>query len=346
MTRSTALALPLALAACSSDPPRNEATAAPSAPAEVAQRPAAPRDSGMAPRPGVLKTFGDWTVGCDNTLACELRSLAPEGGDPQEVTVSIASAAGPGGRTAITIDDGGDAEPAVALDGRPVTGALTLAAMVKSRILTARVAGQAAATVSLKGAAAALRYVDAVQGRAGTTAAFVARGPKPASAVPAPPAAPTIVALTSAGTAPLPSADQLAAMRRTAECESGSTTDEPSAFALGGGKTLILLPCSAGAYNQVSAVFVLDRGGVAPVKADAPLGFTDDSDGVPGVVNGEWKDGVLSSYAKGRGIGDCGVIQQLVWDGARLRLAEQREMGECRGNADYIRTWRATVVRR
>jgi hypothetical protein len=49
------------------------------------------------------------------------------------------------------------------------------------------------------------------------------------------------------------------------------------------------------------------------------------------------------AFAKGRGIGDCGVGDDYVWDGDRFRLAEQIAMGECRGSVDYITTWRARV---
>ncbi|HTG39817.1 DUF1176 domain-containing protein [Sphingomonas sp.] len=54
---------------------------------------------------------------------------------------------------------------------------------------------------------------------------------------------------------------------------------------------------------------------------------------------------MLASYAKGRGIGDCGVSQRFIWDGPRFRLIEQAEMSECRGSIDYITTWRAMPVR-
>ena len=63
------------------------------------------------------------------------------------------------------------------------------------------------------------------------------------------------------------------------------------------------------------------------------------------IVNGAVDGGLVTSYAKGRGLGDCGVTQGFVWDGHRLRLVEQRAMGECRGNPDYLTVWRATVVR-
>ena len=63
------------------------------------------------------------------------------------------------------------------------------------------------------------------------------------------------------------------------------------------------------------------------------------------VVNGGIENGLLTSYAKGRGLGDCGVSQSLAWDGRRLRLVDQSEMPECRGNTDTITTWRAKVER-
>ncbi|MGJ3628473.1 DUF1176 domain-containing protein [Sphingomonas sp. MMS24-JH45] len=46
----------------------------------------------------------------------------------------------------------------------------------------------------------------------------------------------------------------------------------------------------------------------------------------------------------GAGLGDCGVAQTYAWDGRRLRLVEQSAMGECRGNPNYLRTWIATVA--
>lgn len=358
MTRLALLLCAVALPACSSEPSHNQTAAIPAAPAtfaptEIAATPARSPDRATPPNPGELKTFGDWAVGCDNLLTCQLRSLGPESGMPGDTTMAIARDAGPSGKIALSLDGAENAD--LAVDGRrTATPAQTLAAMANARVLTALAGGKAVATVSLKGASAALRYVDAVQGRVGTVTALVARGLRPARAVPAPPAAPTIVALAPNGTAATPTPAQLATMRRTAQCDTealaAGTLGEPEAHALGGGKTLVLVPCSSGAYNLLSTMFVLDATGVTPVRADAPVGFAetgaDQSTAIPTVVNGDWKDGVLTSFAKGRGIGDCGVIQSLVWDGARLRLSEQRAMGECRGNANYITTWRAKVVRR
>jgi hypothetical protein len=40
---------------------------------------------------------------------------------------------------------------------------------------------------------------------------------------------------------------------------------------------------------------------------------------------------ILSSFNKGRGLGDCGVSTDWAWDGQTFRLTEYRSMGYCRG---------------
>ena len=196
---------------------------------------------------------------------------------------------------------------AASVDGKAAqTPGALVAAMANGRALAALSAGRVIANVSLQGASAALRYMDVEQGRAGTVTALVAKGLKPARAVPAPPT-PVIVALTPGGTPAAPRPNQLAAMRRAAACD-GEQRDKPEFHALGGGQTLVLLPCSAGAYNLSQALFVLDGKGFVPARSDAPVGFADgEKQPVPTVVNGRWEKAMLTSHAKGRGIGDCGV---------------------------------------
>lgn len=329
---------------------------------------AAPVDSRTVPKPGDLKTFGDWAVGCDNGLRCTMASLMPEADIGGRATLNLVRDAGGAGPVRIEIDvrdDDGEAR-GVAIDGKPVGGAADddafdgaagtaiVKAMANGRLLTVQGdAGATLATVSLKGASAALRYIDAAQGRVGTSSGIVASGPS--DAVTPAPALPTIVALTPRGKAARPSADQLAVMRRRARCElPEGVVAEPEAHAIGRGKTLVILPCSTGAYNLIGALFVIDPATdgatIAPARTDAPAGFdqtgADSRTPIASVVNGDWDDGVLTSFAKGRGVGDCGVQQAFVWDGKRLRLSEQDMMGECRGNANYITTWRTRVVRR
>lgn len=335
-----------------------ENTTAPE-PAAPSPPPAAIADSKAVPKQGELKTFGDWAVGCDNGLRCTLASLLPESGEADNVTLNIVREGD--AETKVYIDSRDEAIRPASLwvDGAQIATKLTpesslaiAEALPAGRRLELRNRKDAAvATISLKGVAAAMRYADSVQGRAGTPTALVAKG-KSAKVVEAP-ALPTIVAPAITGDPATPTAAQLATMRKQAECDlvdDKTGVLSPEAHAVGGGKTLVILPCSSGAYNLIGALFVLDGKTVIPADVDSPSGFdetgADSQTPVRSVVNGAFKDGLLTSYAKGRGIGDCGVQQSYVWDGTRLRLSEQTAMGECRGNPNYISTWRATVVRR
>jgi len=315
------------------------------------------------PRPGPLRTFGDWTAGCDNTGVCTMASLGPEGAAFPPVTLSLTRQPGPDGGWALAFETPGDAPPAapaaVTIDGRrfalaDLSGAAAGAVareMANGRTLAVlALRDRRLAGVSLTGAAAALRWIDAQQGRAGTVTATVATGPRDAATVPRRRPAPVIRALVANGAAATATPRQLAAMRGAAGCNLPAAAGLGPAFhALGRGATLVLLPCSTGAYNLSSALFVLRAGRVERARVDAPTGFdatpATGTDRLASVVNGRWQGGELTSFARGRGLGDCGVIQTLVWDGTALRLAEQSAMGECRGNPYFITTWRARVVR-
>lgn len=375
MHRSILLAAPLALAACSSPTREGNGTATPASNATLVAADAVPpsavvanRDEGAKPRPGSLKTFGDWEVGCDNINNCTMASLGPEGVDFPPINLTVTRRAGPVGEITVTLypNDGlapKAAATGVMIDGHMVGGAFPkgdapavsgdaaeaiVAAMANGHALDIRSAsGDGLSGLSLKGASAALRYIDAQQGRAGTMTAIVAKGAKPASTVPAGPAIPQIGAVVPVGQAFKPSAAMISGMKKQAGCDDTAFGDVES-HALGGDATVVLVPCGSGAYNMMSAVFVARDGQVAPARIDAPTGIgpDDEQPAVPQVVNADFDDGVLGTYAKGRGLGDCGVTQNFVWDGAMFRLSKQAEMGECRGDPDYITTWTAKVFRR
>lgn len=363
----------LALAACSParapDPrPSASASASPRAqsPAPAAP-PAAPaavtaRDDHARPAPGDLKTFGDWTVACDNILRCTMASLGADGGEFPAVTMRVARAAGPDGALTVTLETLSDdtAAPAAIMIGQrrfAMVGGEARGAAARAIVTVAAKAASLAvhdardatiAAVSLTGAAAALRYIDARQHRAGTVTAIVATGARPAAAVPAAPPAPMVAAVAFAGAAPAPGAALVARMRQQDRCDP-TTVGDPRAYKAADGATLVLLPCSAGAYNRIDALFVIRDGRVTPAAVDAPSGFeatgADPATPVHSVINGDVAGGVLTSDAKGRGLGDCGVRQEFVWDGRGLRLTAQSAMGECRGNPHYLPVWRAAVAR-
>jgi len=210
------------------------------------------------------------------------------------------------------------------------------------------------ASFSSAGLAESLRFVDARQGRVGTRSALISRGPEPDTVVPVPPPRPMVRQMPSpdADAAPGLSESELASARKLAVCDAMlMARDVTELFPLDGDAALLLLPCEAGAYN-VSAVPLIARGKAGArtlsiARFDFAPGFTGEPGKPPLVVNALWdaRRGVLSSLAKGRGIGDCGASEDYVWDGTLFRLIESRAMHVCRGAWEWIRLWEAQPER-
>ena len=206
--------------------------------------------------------------------------------------------------------------------------------------------------VSLAGLSAALLFMDDQQKRIGTVTALIRKGPNPASAVPAPPALPMIVSSPVPKAPPrlLTGADQARLLKPFA-CEHKDAGDfSPSHIRLDSKTTLALLPfpCGNGAYNYVALALQIDeRGRVTPALFDSPPTYGEDP-ATNEVIGSAWdaEKRTLTSYSKDRGLGDCGLQTEYVWDGTRFRLILQEEMRECRGSVEFITLWRATVVRR
>lgn len=315
-----------------------------------------------ASAPGQIKTFTDWAVACDNVRRCEMTSLEPMDGATEidGTALSVTREAGPTGAVVVTLSlpDTVDGARTLAVDGKRVAtgraekGALRFTGAEALRIAAALAEGRHAGVegrggnVSLAGAAAALRFIDAQQGRAGGVTALVARGTKPATAVPAPPPLPVIRAVSSGRHAAPLSRAQLATLNRISGCAENYMPDFPQpeadTGALGGGATLVLLPCGAGAYNQSSTVYVLRGGKPALARFTAAGAVMDET-----LINASWdaRTGTLSSYAKGRGLGDCGEAADYVWDGTRFRATALHRMDDCRGSTNWLTVWRAAVRR-
>jgi hypothetical protein len=322
------------------------------------------------PRPGKLETFRDWTVGCDNGRACHATSLMPEGEiADQPLTMSIKR--GPAARALPEIRvHGGDGKALrLVADGRRLGARLraeeddwrvedegvaeTLAAVRSARAIRVEDGrGRPVGSVSLAGASAALLYIDEGQKRLGTVTALALTGPRPASAVPPPPTLPRVASAAAPGAHGFRvGEDRIAALRKQAECIP-EQKDWPGYGSeqevLDANRTLILLGCGAGAYNYNSIAYLARRRGpaieIVLARFDLPPTSGEGDDPLM-LVNAGWdaKQGLLTSFAKGRGLGDCGVGNDYAWDGTRFRLVRQIAMGECRGSMDYITTWRAVV---
>jgi Protein of unknown function (DUF1176) len=316
-----------------------------------------------APQPGELKTFRDWIVGCDNGRGCQAVGLLPEG-DVEGATITVQRDAGANAvpkisitsevkATGLAIDDARSAFRLVPGDGyfeiAPDEALAFTVPLAKARkVALVDAAGKQLATISLAGASAAFRYIDYRQRRVGTVTALVTRGT--AAAVAPPPALPVVTmpprdpraprTLSVARVAQLIGPDN-------AKCDYSTAKVEPEAFRLDAKTSLVTVvhPCGNGAYNFFSSAFLVDEAGkVRPATYDTDKPEPKDGENM-GLVNSGYdpKTRQVSSYMKGRGLGDCGSRQIFAWDGKQFRLIEQTQMNECRGSVDYITTWRATV---
>jgi hypothetical protein len=200
--------------------------------------------------------------------------------------------------------------------------------------------------VSLAGLNAALLAVDDVQGRAGTKAAWIRRGDKPESAVPAaelPPKAPH-----PPRPPPLSKVEQrkiLAAAQRRASAE-----DSVSAYALSADKALVIVEWggNGGAgYNPSQGLEIVSRHH-ASVPEPFFLPQPEDAPGKPSQDPGELYRTefdpdtlTLSTRYNGRGIGDCGGMRSWRFDGERFVLLAASSMDACAGLApsDWPQEW-------
>ncbi|MGZ8350127.1 MAG: DUF1176 domain-containing protein [Allosphingosinicella sp.] len=321
------------------------------------------------PQPNELRTFRDWTVGCDNGRACEAIALLPENENWEEwTTLSLRRDAAARARPVITLQSIDDEPAALFADGtrldvsfsgtvdgfivRPASDAALIAALRDARTLELRDAGGLTlARISPAGATAAMLFMDEAQRRVDTVTALARPGARPASAVPAPPRRPQVRPAPAATDRPIDlDADRIARLRRDASCTldevGGPDTHEVSQIARG--QTLVLLACGTGAYNLTAIPFIAERvGGRVEIRQapfDSQWGMA--AEGRPTLINPSWDPDqrLLREYSKGRGLGDCGTSASYGWDGTRFRLVRQEEMGECRGSLYFITTWRTEVV--
>ncbi len=196
--------------------------------------------------------------------------------------------------------------------------------------------------ISMSGAVASLLWMDEQQKRLGTATALIRKGDKPASAVPAQPKAPVIVAAKPAtGTPPTKHSPALIAKGRAlcGEEDEGSKLEDVAP--LGGGNFLYSFTCpdSSGAYNYHYGLLIAASGNAAtarPVKFDWPIkvGDLEKDPGRDVIATNPMFDPktmVLSTFGKGRGLGDCGSWEEWLWDGKAFRLAELKMMPHCKG---------------
>lgn len=317
-----------------------------------------------------LKSVRDWVGACDNTRHCTAIGLAPDraagyamlhferGGAAADavtkITLRVDAPLSRAGRwivadekqnTLLTLTDmhlvdAGSGEGIDVVFESPQDIDLLLGALRTANALTLLGDVGPAGTVSLSGASAVLLWIDEQQRRLGTTTAFVRRGAAEPSTIPAGPHAPRAPLKATVGIAlgvedARPTAESVRQTLTEEDCE----TPDPElasgdqAWALSDGRTLVQLLCYGGAYNHGSRFYLLDAAnvprllGVPVPQDDGTLGRHVD------LVNADFDAdrGRLFSFAKGRGIGDCGAVGQWAWTAEGFRLVRYSSFPDCRG---------------
>lgn len=346
------------LAACGSEVPAPDPAARPEAPPGTA---IAARAAQGGPE---SRAFRDWRAVCDNGGRC-----AAHAGSDTSGWLMVRMDAGPNARPEILADlpEIGGVAIRLFIDGRshalvrasgeggghavPTEATSTILARLAAAREIRLVAPAFEATIPAAGISATMLWIDERQGRLGTTTALVRRGDRPPSTVPEAPALPTVTAAPSVSQAgfgdsaqTLPAA--LEALPAVQGCRSGTgqtawVQKEVRSARLDATTELWAVPCFTGAYNIGHEWFVTGPGGSNPRAALLPSssGATDGE-----TINGAFAPGTrtLTAFAKGRGIGDCGIVQAWTWTGREFVLTHEAEMQDCDGIPASLwpTTWR------
>lgn len=296
--------------------------------------------------PPESRVFRDWLAVCDNTNDCVAFGGASWAGG----WIRIARPAGPGAAPSVHVNLwSSEGAMTAALDGEPlslVEDSAVGAFAAPDALATARalargaqvtVDGDESAQISLSGVAAALLWIDERQGRLGASDAFMRPGDRDPSTAPQAPARPVLHAAPAIsqtgfeGDAPaLPGA--LTSLPAVADCREETAWNahlqgETIAARLDPETVLWGVPCFAGAYNLGFRFWTItDDSPPEPVRFPGAL-----SEPADDLINPMYDPDtrILSAFAKGRGLGDCGLHQQWVWTASGFALALEVEMPEC-----------------
>jgi hypothetical protein len=319
----------------------------------------------------VTRTFGDWMAVCDNGNNCAAYGGNQESG-PGWVIVKLE--AGPGAEPQALFGAWtSHGEPVrIAIDGaavasgdRPSEEHDSIAAGVPQDIkaFVDRIGQGQSATLTggdldepqaipLRGAAAAFLWIDERQGRLNTTTALIRRGSRPASAVPPPPALPAPRAAPAVSQEGVPGAETLPAalegLAAVKTCREDTRRRDDQVHRLSGGQLLWSVLCFEGAYNTGHRFFLSDANGRSfqPILLPSPEPTSTD---VPHEdryveINAEYdpETRTISSFSKGRGLGDCGAATTWVWTGRAFELKSEQRMDLCAGLSPDLwpTTWR------
>lgn len=308
------------------------------------------------------KQFSDWQVTCNNQNFCSTRNT----GLHQGLVMTITRGAGARTDANLRIDLGNmesadvkvpPVAPRLRLDDTPLViqpnewkvsphHLMTNNPEAINALLNAIVNGDkitladGMGIISLSGLKAALLFIDSQQKRIGSETAWIKKGVGPPLSVPPAPPLKEVAAATATST-PL-SHDELNDLldygtwrMNNSQCSLDPQRREVRVFPLTDDKALMLTSCEAGAYNVVSLAWVISR--QKPFVARTihlRLPFMPDSGSTELELMNAGFDvhsKELTTLAKGRGPGDCGVATRWRFDGQRFRLVRYAEEPACDG---------------
>lgn len=332
-----------------------------------------------AARTPVYRLFGDWLVACDNGGHCHARSLSemdaglflrldlePGGEGAQALSLEastplqLADLRLDGERLKLVADgwqQHSDAQGGTTLVSHdPAAIQRFFDAVRNGQSLTLEDDPEAAGA-SLAGLSAALLLIDETQGRLGSGSALLRRGSQAARQTPKaaplpllPPAAPAPAALDEAtGQALIQRARSVhAATLQAEDCFVEAEGAFDQAVALTATDALVFIECWRGAYQSSSLLFRLPRqgsGAGSQVVLELPFALQQNQPRrIDAFTNADYDpaEGLLSHWAKGRGLADCGESASWVFDGDRFHLQQYGSLDTCRGGdpGDWPTLWR------
>jgi hypothetical protein len=125
---------------------------------------------------------------------------------------------------------------------------------------------------------------------------------------------------------------------QTADCQVPveEAIKEPERHALGNDQQLIAVSCWTAAYNFGSVFFVMPANEPAAARLLRFRVLEERKWVMRNAVSGatfDPKTGLLRSYHKGRGLGDCGTAGEWKWDGNEFVLQRYWSKDKCDGRA-------------
>lgn len=320
-----------------------------------------------------VKVFKNWAVACNNQQQCEASSLLFKDdfsfGNPFSASIKITRGAALKDHPFIDIQYGWETTPtfkvgeAIVLEAGkerlllgnivekrqykidiPSDKTTAFLSLVRNPSTLVIQIGDHSFTASLKGLSATVLYIDEQQKRLETASALIRKGNK----VMLQPVKTATIKGVKAPNGMMSPTDVIDKIRPLVSSDLKALCDSDEeikvmdfAEVLDKDHYLVGFTCSLAAYNASSVLFKVE---VSTLESDKPevslLKVAALGEETAEVFGASFENGILTSFQKGRGIGDCGEAAEWVWTGKQFKLVAKNIMPVCRGASDFLNVWR------